>query len=628
MEPIYLEAGEEILVRCRALYAPGLLARAGEVTVTSRRVVFRPNRLEAIAGTEEWTVRIEELEDVTTMGLDRALVLHTTDTRYRLLGSETALLRSRLTALLASLGRAPRPQTDFLSTERVLLHGAVDLRKRGPLAVRGRISLTTEKLIFKANQVDRVFFGYVHLDIPLSTIQSVEYAPLRRVTTLVARAGTWHFGGHLSAALHALLLACLDEVRTCGSAMAVDSVECLHLRGALPSPGILVTTSRGLRFSPTGRLNNVLGAVDELDLPFAHLRRVAVASEANDSIEIVGDEGSFTFGLPDAGTTFQHLVSRLLTVPHADEPVLTADTALLTAEDTAALLGAWLEWLPREHLAEPRLACPVAIEEGPLAMARGWLVLTGTAAIVLPSLVPGEREPVVFDEELLLEPRPSDTLSGRLVLAVSAEETTLLPRGGHALCEQFWSLRPEREEASRSRRLNRRFSRDPNLPRERRDSFRVVPPEPLAAAYRLELALVPDSGALEEPTWIRDLSTSGVGLFMDTRMPKGSVIAVVFSPDQGAFDVVCKVVHVGKSDRPGTPWRIGTTFWEADPECLAKVEELWSAIQRSLIRQQKDHDLVDGYEEAPEVELEPDVPETAEPQEDPQDPNDPDRSAG
>lgn len=607
---------EKELLRVKIQYAPGLLAKCGEAVLTTHRLSFHPSRIDRIAGAGEWSLSLFSIERAIFKDILRSLVIFAGSRKIVLKGRSAGLLHERLQGMLQELGRALDVVHSLRPAELILLQDRAELHDGGLLSIPGEIVLTTENLTFKPDPFDRLLLGSSRLDAPVSSIRSLQLVPIKRRLFIETVDRSFSIGGSCSTLLSALLSSLQEEQAIGFSGTDIFSLECALRKDVLEHPGWLVVNSRGLRFTPSSRLDALIGASTELHLPFAGIGSMEVTGRMIRLLRVFLATEHYSFHIPDAEHHLNALLPRWASIAWENEPSLD-ERGCLDEESTRTLTDAWSEACPRDQRASPLLAGPVLWQQGLLRAERGWVILESGLVTVLRGIEPGCSKPVLLREADLLDPRKSDILNGILDLQVPGGGARGIARGGQGFAELFWSTRPKRSFAPtpsmepRKKKIERQ-----RLEHERRQCFRATLPEPLPVDIVLttEMPVEDEAESDTEESFkrccLRDLSVSGAGVYSDERVALRTHLRVRLSPDVTPIEAAGEVVFLRSSESTEGRWRLGICFQDMEPETERRIELLWTAIQRAIIQQGKDPIEFDANEaDIGEIDLDTDPEE-------------------
>lgn len=534
---------EQVLAEGPCALRIGPMSLAGHVALTTRRVCFKPSPFSQRLGVEEWSVEIPSIQSAHLVGPQDALSILDTEQRPLLVGLGARIVHERLAPLLTE-----DKEFAYAPGERVLLHAAATVELSDLLHAVGEVTVTTRRVRFRPNQMDRMLWPRTRFDHDNEQITGFEVAGVRpgvEVRTAVRRT---RFVGDVVPALYAALQ-CNAEVQAGlvpDDAAEPEAWPAMLCRGPVTHPGGLVHSATRLAFVATGLLDSLVGTPSVTEFPLTSITSVSRRGQLDPRIEIrAGDQG-MTVSCDDADDCFAQLVTWL--VDGAPGPVRLGDGPAANAVEgeIEKILDPWRARF--ELPAAPRLFTPAVCTTANTAAGPGWLLASGDALTWLPSRAPGTAP----------APVTMPFVGARWVWDDDPDEVRVDVDG----VPYRWRARSQRtfrlavfNEVQRARKI-----RAPAVPGDaeagnRRDSFRAEVLEQGQPPMRLSMA----QGALEVlDAVIVDVSLGGCAARLASDLDLGSALKVELTDGQTVHSARAIVVNKQRACSSNLPPRAST----------------------------------------------------------------------
>ena len=205
MANVDLEKGERILGQGECMQMRGPLSVPGVLSLTDRRLVFVPDKLNKLIGMKQVTIRLESIKSYSLVGVDRALHVQGADDHWKFHGKWARTVHRRLKAFLEA-GQEDQSSGEFGARERILLQAPADYFAKAVVTVGGDVIVTTRYLRFTPSAIERLMWRNLEIEVPIQDISNVQMNGPRRLTVTFGK--TEHrFAGALVPRMYAALSA-------------------------------------------------------------------------------------------------------------------------------------------------------------------------------------------------------------------------------------------------------------------------------------------------------------------------------------------------------------------------------------------------------------------------------------
>lgn len=451
---------ETVLIQATCMRRQGPLAYNGLLTLTDQRLSFSPTgRLDRIVGVRELEVPISLITHAEIVGIEKNLVVEFEDRSARFAGQGAKRVFSRLDALLNESKTAPTT-IEFQPGERVLVQGVATSYANGLIATRGEVVLTDKRIRFlTGGGLETLIWTFPELDHPLEAITRAELSGVRKLLEVWIDGERRIFGGSVVPKLFNSLQA-LGIQSGPGEEAFYRPDGVFHTypaslyRGPLAHPGELVISESRISFTPSGRLDSMVGAranhinlVDVIHIEVLNSRRLAVVSRTERL-------------LLDIAKPLDRLKQLLPMIRDA----LTGQLDDLQRDGLDGFDELFQEWTPALNLgtSEPVVLTGPAIHWLKASSGnRGWLALTDKRLLFLPSGGPeGDYAPVAIELSLLQQ---GESLNPEDIFVEYEDQAFhFSPLTGPGFIDAFWMLsEPIITEEIEIEEVNRRLAEAP-----------------------------------------------------------------------------------------------------------------------------------------------------------------------
>lgn len=435
-------ASEVILTQETCLYLSGPLGYVGEVTLSDRRIVFRPtSSVDKMIGAGSVEVDLNDITEGKFGGIRQVLSLtYGDDENMRFNGAGARRVWLRLSALLFELKVPGGSKGFFDPNERVLVTGTLNQSLAGMLGAEGEATLTDRRFHFSPGRGPERFFwpGRVkEFAIPVEAIEDAHVTGLGRRLHLTGQGNTHQFTGADVPKFFSSLssLGVTDTERDDGGAV-VGSWEGMRYKGPLASPGVMAINSKSIHFQPTRRLDMAVG-IAAIDLRFDDLHEMRCGGWPEKRLEITTSEGSATFGMDGLIERFMDIVPSVVSCATlADGDLESARDVRL--ENVERALGTRFSSLDLSTGEKIRALSVATRWVAPIHLVRGWLVLTDQQLFFAPFMMDLEVES--FSVDLTLPPPIDEFNPDELLFEYGGAIHRFAPHSASQFTASFWTL--------------------------------------------------------------------------------------------------------------------------------------------------------------------------------------------
>ena len=418
----------------------GPLAHKGKLSLSEAALTFEPSgTLDRLAGVRPVTIPVDSITDSTSGEGNHKVQVSTESNVHHFSGRGAVRVQERLAALMAE--RAGTEDARFAAGEVVLVQGRATLFVNALMAVRGELTLTTQRFRFVPQLgVDQILWDPAGLDVTVDEISAFELLGVRGRLRLDIGGQSHIFGGSLASSVYTHL-EILQGHDLDSSAFAVLDTWPVQLRsGPIAHPGELAIRPQQLLFSPQGTIDTLVG-VRELAIDLERIDRLRVTGRIDQHLEIrTGDRShAFYSAAPQDRMWFLAAVVRR----HLEQASERGEPGVASVEETIAAWSSVLDIDPTEE----RLFCsPAGSIEKSNEVLFGWLVLTPTQVMFLPLCTPDAEQTGVFiapvDSICRADREPQD----QLVILTNGVGHSFLVSDSSGGADAFWanSSSPER----------------------------------------------------------------------------------------------------------------------------------------------------------------------------------------
>ena len=441
--PFAANWNEKVLIQVSCMRRQGPLAYNGLLTLTDLRLNFVPTgRLDRMVGVTELELPTRFIKSAELKGLDKNLVITFNEDTVLFAGRGAQRVFARLNALLNEKSEGDTPSA-FDPGERVLVQGQATSYANGVIATRGEVLLTDKRLRFlPGSGLETLIWTFPELDHPLEAITRAEMSGVRKLIEIWVDGERRVFGGPVVLKLFNSLQAMGIKAGPDGEALhqpdgVFRSFAASAFRGPLAHPGEVIISETHVSFTPTGRLDSLVGARACI-IPLVDLMHLEVLE--NNRLILVGRKDSLALKISKPLTRLQELLPLTANALSAGLDNLQEESASKGSPDNFDdLLQSWHSQLDL-RLGEPIVLTGPAIHwVRPQAGTRGWLALTDSRLLFLPSTGPdGNSKPVIVD---LTDLNRGESLNpDDIFIETDGSHLHFKPLTGAGFIDAFWML--------------------------------------------------------------------------------------------------------------------------------------------------------------------------------------------
>jgi hypothetical protein len=442
--PFAANWNEKVLIQVSCMRRQGPLAYNGLLTLTDLRLSFVPTgRLDRMVGVRELEIPTRFIESAELKGLERNLEIDFGEDIIRFSGRGAQRLFARLEALLQEQRGENSAKIAFEPGERVLVQGQATSYANGLIATRGEITLTDQRLRFHpGGGLESLIWTFPELNHPLEAITRAEMSGVRKLLEIWVDGKRRIFGGPVVLKLFNSLQAMGIQAGPGTEAFhrpdgAFRSFPASVFRGPLAHAGEVILSETHVSFTPSGRLDSLIGARASI-LPLVDILHIEVLESKR--LVLVGRKESLALKIAKPLTRMQELlplIAKALADSLDNLQETTSDQAVTDNFDD--LLQAWLPQL-QLRMGEPIVLTGPAIHwVRPQAGTRGWLALTDARLLFLPSAGPeGNSQPVLLD--LVAINRGESLNTDDIFIESDLGHSHFQPLTGAGFISAFWML--------------------------------------------------------------------------------------------------------------------------------------------------------------------------------------------
>ena len=544
------------------------MAYNGLLTLTDQRLSFTPTgKLDRMVGVRELDVPISLITHAEVVGIEKNLVVEFEETAARFAGQGAKRVFARLDALLNEQ-RDNEATIEFQPGERVLVQGTATSYVNGLIATRGEVVLTDQRIRFlTGGGLETLIWTFPELDHPLEAITRAEISGVRKLLEVWIDGDRRIFGGPIVPKLYNSLQALGIQAGPGEEAFykpegVFQSYPASLHRGPLAHPGELVFSNSRVSFTPSGRLDSMVGArssnlnlVDIVHMEILNNRRLILVSRSEKLLMEVAKP-----------------LARLQELVPLIREALSSQLDDLQQDGLDGFDELFQEWTPHIDLrdGEPVVLTGPAIQwVRPSAGTRGWLALTDSRLLFLPSAGPDGNSSFQSVELNLLE--QGETLNEDDIFIESEQQMFhFTPLTGAGFVDAFWMLsEPIITEEIEIDEVNRRLANAPTeAPVELAPSLEARNDDhtinrALGALLSLSISRDDTNILLMDPAFtVR--SQEGMGILLTQapglRFRRGELLEIGFAQPEGTYrfdTIVHRMAPVPAALQPTYPDAMG-----------------------------------------------------------------------
>jgi len=600
MAGIEITAEEELLGKGECSMMIGPLSVIGELTLTSHRVHFEPNRLNKLVGIKPITLKIDDVDKVEVVGIDRVINIATGDKTTKFMGKWAKTVHDRLQGQLS--GTVDRRQTldGFALDERYIVQTTLDYSATAVVMVGGDVTVTAHHLRFTPSSLEKLMWRNLLVEVEIEAVEDLQLTGPRRLQFRVGE-DTHRFAGASATRVYAAIGAAQEQLesgrprRDFVFEVAAASMQ----RGVLTHPGLLVQTRKGLTFLLGGSLDALVGIPSISHYLWDEVSHIGLMPGGKIMLASGTEQVVFTItNLPDYETGFLRGYSQVegasaQVLGLNDDPILREEDRVTASEITAEFVATWGARLPdlsNQTLAlwgpALRVSRKVGCRRGHVAVFDEyilWLPEGGTATGL---------NPIVLPIAQLRRIELQDKSVPDLRLRAGVGELHVMPPTQQRFTEPFWELVGERasEITLRQRDAREAPSESPDV-WNRRNTYRVG--LPVRHHVPLEMRIIGTGEAKLLTGRMTNLSLGGIGFAAASALKVGTDILVTMPQGESRnTNFLATVIYSRQVGRRRLIFS-GLEFAQMSPLQQDELRRLWTACQRIEVQLQRGMDEKD-----------------------------------
>jgi hypothetical protein len=587
MADIQIRKEEELLGRGECSMMLGPLSVIGDLTLTSQRLHFEPNRLNRMMGLKSVTIETAKIKKIDIVGIDRVVTILDNKRTTKFMGKWAKTVSERLTALRDQAAQATE-SSGFDAGERYLLQTSIDYATSPVVMAGGDITVTTRTVHFEPSGLEKMMWRKLKVQASVADISDLILSGPRRVEFRVGEE-SHRFSGSAAPRIYAALDAAKSHALTGlpSRDLVFQIMSAAVERGVLSHPGILVQLRDGLRFFVGGSLDTLVGIAAITDYKWSDLERLDFGGDGKLTLTKNGTKHVLAIpGLKDHERSFLLAFGR---ASKMQQPTLgvAPDSASSDEEKEQAqsvsrtLRDLWGERLPDLRDQTLSLWAASVRTSRRVGCRRGHIGVFDEYVIWVPE---GDRSsglnpivvPIIQLERIGLEQEAGVELS----LRMDSSDLHLLATDGAEVTQSFWEQVGDRAAELSVRQADRDTSSLRSAPDvwNRRGTYRVGLPVKLHVPA--ELRVLKENQSSATSARVMNLSLGGAGLASAEAFPIGADVLLSVCPDEER-DITFRgrVIH---SRRVGRRNLIFSGLEFADLSALEdeRLRKLWTSCQR------------------------------------------------
>jgi hypothetical protein len=452
------------------------------------------------------TIDVMDIDQMSrSRGLDFELKIRTETDEYRFGGRGAAFLALRLRSLLLDPQGKLEPFEEFERDEPLVVFGDISVYLLGFLATRGEVILTDRRIrIRTTGGIESWVLGKRVMDARFLDIRKVERRGIRRALSITVDQITVAIGGEVSAQIASGLGAVLIDAEVPGrwnQHVGLEAVwDAQLLQGPRYIPGVLAVSTRGLHFTPRGRLDSAVGAPD-FTIDLEDIYQLGLTGRGQQRLEICTEERRVGLFVEGIEARFDELITTLQSMdpeaPFGDRPLES-----ISAVEADCFISGWGSQFENEE--ELRSLEWTVQWLGENTVAIGWLMLTTVRVIFLASTGEGGIPRMESWRMSEMGRLADDRNSSQLRFTVGDRAVSFSHFEGTVFVRRFWercnvaTVMQASQQSRRSRTLLRLEGRVAfvRMIRSDREVLRINDLQLIAENDGLSLKLRPDQAEL------------------------------------------------------------------------------------------------------------------------------------
>lgn len=587
MAGIEITTEEELLGKGECSMMIGPLSVIGELTLTSQRVHFEPNRLNKLVGIKPLTLRTGDIDKVEVVGIDRVITIATGDKTTKFMGKWAKAVHDRLQGQLSGTVDHRDTLDGFALDERYIVQATLDYSATAVVMVGGDVTVTTRHLRFTPSTLEKLMWRNLRVEVAIEAVEDLKLTGPRRLQFRVGE-DIHRFAGAAATRVYAAIWAAQEQVASERPSrdFVFEVAGASMQRGVLTHPGLLIQTYTGLTFLLGGSLDALVGIPAISNYLWADLSHMELMPGGKIMLARGAEQVSFAIAnLPDYETGFLRGYSQVegpaaQVLGLSEDPIVREEDREAAAEIAAQLVATWGARLP--DLSNQTLALwgPGLRVSRKVGCRRGNVGVFDEYVLWIPEggIATG-LNPIVLPIAQLQRIALQDKSVPDLRLRVGGGELHLMPPTQQRFTEPFWDLVGDRaaEITLRQRDAREAPSQSPDV-WNRRNTYRVG--LPVRHHVPLEIRIVGTEEATPLSGRMTNLSLGGIGFASATSLPVGTDLLV--SMPQGESRNTSFLATVIYSRQVGRRKLIlsGLEFAQMSPLQQDELRRLWTACQR------------------------------------------------
>jgi hypothetical protein len=600
MAAIEITADEKLLGKGECSMMVGPLSVIGELTLTSQRVHFEPNRLNKLVGIKPLTLRTDDIDKVEVVGIDRVITIATGDKTTKFMGKWAKAVHDRLQGQLSGTVDHRQTLDGFALDERYIVQTTLDYSATAVVMVGGDVTVTAYHLRFTPSALEKLMWRNLKVEVEIEAVEDLKLTGPRRLQFQVGE-DAHRFAGAAATRVYAAIWAAQEQIKSARPSgdFVFEVAGASMQRGVLSHPGLLVQTRTGLTFLLGGALDALVGIPSISHYLWAEVSHIELMPGSRIMLASGAGQVVFTItNLPDYETGFLQGYSQVegssaQVLGLNDDPILREEDRAAASEIAAELVATWGARLP--DLSDQTLALwgPALRVSRKVGCRRGHVAVFDEYVVWLPEggIATG-LNPIVLPIAKLQRIELQDKSVPGLRLRVGGGELHLMPPTQQRFNEPFWELVGDRaaEITLRQRDAQEAPSESPDV-WNRRNTYRVG--LPVRHHVPLEIRVVGTEEARPIAGRMTNLSLGGIGFASATTLRVGTDVLVTMPQGESHnTNFLATVIYSRQVGRRKLIF-LGLEFTQMSPLQKDELRHLWTACQRIEVQIQRGMDEKD-----------------------------------
>ena len=587
MRGIELRAGEEFLGKGACSMMVGPLSVVGELTLTSERLHFEPNRLNRLAGLKPLTMKTAAITKLEVLGIDRVVTITDDQRTAKFIGKWPKTVLKQLQSIREGSSAETDSLDGFKVDERFLLQTHIDYSTSPIVMVGGDLTVTTRGIRFVPTGLERMMWRKLKVDVLLENIEDLELTGPRRMQFRVGDE-VHRFAGAVATRAYAAIWATQEHSRLgLPSRELVFELRTASIeRGVLTHPGVLVQTRDGLSFLVGGSLDTLLGIPRVNQFKWREIRRLDLGDTGK--MVVTTEAGKTTLVIPRLAEMEQDFLLNFArsragsskTIGLSDSPTEGSAELHDGAELVRELTEHWGQRIPDLSDQIPGVWGPAVRVSSRVGCLRGHVGVFKEHVLWVPEEGSASGlNPLVLSITQLRRVGVDIRATPDLRLRVGDSQLHLVPAAEDAFTVRFWE---EVGERAAEITLNQREEESSPVESadvwDRRSTYRVG--LPLKHHLPVQLRFLGTDRDKLVAARMMNLSLGGAGLASADLLPIGekALLSFVFE-EQPSLTFPATVIHSRRVGRRNLIFS-GVEFGELNAVEVEQLRQLWTGCQR------------------------------------------------